>query len=115
MTSFPLVNFFFLCSSVSPAEVNILCGDNSSVHVELLPNGVQEEDDEEEMEGASHRREHSDKVVEKLKELIQTVQVCLQNNPGMQSSELTQRCKELLSTYEREYNLSIRYVSVCVH
>ena len=85
------------------------------MHVELLPNGVQDEDDEEEMEGASHRREHSDKVVEKLKELIQTVQVCLQNNPGMQSSELTQRCKELLSTYEREYNLSICYVSVCLY
>ena len=100
-----------LCSSVVLAEVSILSDDNT---VDLLPNGVQEEEDEEEMDGVSHRKERSDKVVEKLKELIQTVQLCLQNNPGMQSSELTQRCKELLSTYDREYNLCIPYVRVCM-
>jgi hypothetical protein len=45
-------------------------------------------------------KEDEDKVVDKLKKLIQVVEECLQSNPGMQSTELTETSKQLLNTYK---------------
>lgn len=43
-----------------------------------------------------------DKVIEKLRELVQVVEICLESNPGMQSTDLTRTSKHLLTTYESE-------------
>ena len=62
---------------------------------------------EEEEEGVEMEREEEEKcddnVIEKLRELVEVVEVCLNSNPGMQSTVLTDASKNLLKTYQSEW------------
>lgn len=44
-----------------------------------------------------------DNVNKKLKELVEIVHICLEANPGMQSTSLINASKDLLKTYKSEF------------
>ena len=72
-------------------ENGITDNDNS-----LLENDSEEEEEDEEIMDDRN----DDHVIDKLRELAEVVEVCLQSNPGMQSTVLIDASKDLLKTYK---------------
>ncbi len=66
-------------------------------------NSEGDEEEEGEEGGETEEEKCDNNVVEKLKELVEVVEVCLNSNPGMQSTTLTDASKDLLKTYISEW------------
>ena len=114
----------FLCTFVAP-QIKLLVSDDEDE--EQLNNGDQrvleegdseeegedEEDGEEEEEEIGEDGKSDDNVIEKLKELVEVVEVCLNSNPGMQSTDLIDASKNLLKTYKSQFTCTHTHRDVC--
>lgn len=92
-----IIESFITCSCISEFTVRILDNDQED-------SDVVDHDNKEAMNDSETEEYYrsQDKVIEKLRELVQVVEICLESNPGMQSTDLTRTSKHLLTTYESE-------------
>ena len=97
----PCFDCYFIISYFTAPRIRLLSvddDDNDDVTSSDNNGGLSEEEDDE--DEIMDDRNNDDNVIGKLRELAEVVEVCLQSNPGMQSTVLISASKDLLKTYK---------------